>query len=107
MSYLVYVRHFLKPGAAREFDEAFERHRALLSRRAGFVSLRRLTPAAPDDQDQVVVLLEFTEEEALRAWRASEEHAAVAENYRRLWSAAPQTEFFSAATTTEAAAAQE
>ena len=93
MSYVVYVRHFLRPGAAGEFDEVFRLHRELVSKRDGFVALRRLTPAA-GHENEVVVLGEFQSEEQVRAWRASEQHVMIAEKYRSLWARDPVTEFF-------------
>jgi heme-degrading monooxygenase HmoA len=95
VSRIVYVKLFPAPGAASEFDQVFRQHHALASERDGFVSLRRLTPATAGHENEVVLMLEFRTDEQLRAWRASPEHAAVAEQYRRLWARDPVTEFFS------------
>ncbi len=94
MSYLVYVRHFLRPGAAGEFDEVFRLHRELVSKCEGFVSLRRFVPAAAGHVNEIVVLGELQGDEQLRAWRASEQHVLIAEKYRSLWARDPVTEFF-------------
>ena len=94
MSYVVYVRHFLRPGAAGEFDEVFGLHRELVSKRDGFIALRRFVPAAAGHENEIVVLGEFQTEEQLRSWRASEQHALIAEKYRSLWARDPVTEFF-------------
>jgi heme-degrading monooxygenase HmoA len=102
VSYVVYVRHFLKPDAVgRRFDDIVRLHRDLVSKQAGFVSLRRLTPAAAGHENEVVMLLEFESEQQLRAWRGSDGHAVVAEQYRSLWARDPVTEFFSTAGASE------
>jgi heme-degrading monooxygenase HmoA len=94
VSDVVLVRQFLKPGATREFDEVFREHHQLVSKRDGFVSLRWMRPAKEGQENDVVVILEFASEEQLRSWRASAEHARVAERYRTLWARDPVTEFF-------------
>jgi heme-degrading monooxygenase HmoA len=96
VSRIVYVRLFLRPEALREFEGVLSEHRAAVSARDGFLGLRRLVPESGGHPNQVVLLLDFVTEEQLRAWRASDEHAAVAAKYRRLWARDPQTEFFSA-----------
>jgi heme-degrading monooxygenase HmoA len=95
VSCVVSVRHFLAPGAARDFDEAFRRHHALVSARDGFISLRRLTPTTPGHENEVVLMLEFATIEGLVAWRATEDHAGVSARYRSLWARDPVVEFFS------------
>lgn len=96
MSCIVLVRQFLSPGATPDFSEVFERHRALASRSEGFIALRRLRPTSDGHENEVLLLLEFQTEAHLHAWRASAEHALVAERYRRLWSRDPEAEFFTA-----------
>jgi heme-degrading monooxygenase HmoA len=96
VSRIVYVRLFLRPDVLRDFDEVFGEHRAAVSARDGFLGLRQLMPEPGGHANEVVLLLEFENDEQLRAWRATEEHAAIAAKYRRLWARDPETEFFSA-----------
>jgi heme-degrading monooxygenase HmoA len=91
----VVVRQFLAPERAGEFDEVFRLHRELASKRPGFVQLRRLIPADRGHDNEVVVVMEFRSRDELLAWRSSEDHAAIAKKYRRLWAREPVVEFFS------------
>jgi heme-degrading monooxygenase HmoA len=93
---LVMVRHFLKPGAAGEFDAVFALHRQFASKQAGFLALRRFDPASGGSDDETLVLAEFQTDQDLRAWRGTENHAVIAAKYRALWTREPVTEFFDA-----------
>ena len=95
-SAIVVVRQFVLPERAGEFVEVFRLHRELAAKQPGFVSLRLLVPAHHGHEGEVVVVLEFLSSDELCAWRLSDDHAAVAEKYRRLWAREPIVEFFSA-----------
>jgi heme-degrading monooxygenase HmoA len=92
----VIVRQFLPAGRMEDFGEVFRLHRELASKRPGFVSLRRLVPTDPGHENEVVVVLEFAGIGELEAWRSSDDHAGIAEKYRRLWARDPVVEFFNA-----------
>ena len=91
---LVCVRQFLLPGREQEFGEVFRLHRQMVSERDGFVSLRRLRHAAVAQahENEVVVMLEFEDDEKLAAWRASDAHQDIAGRYRALWARDPVVE---------------
>lgn len=94
MTGFAYVIHFFNDEGLRRFPEMFAEHRRRAAKYPGFVSLRQLHPFAEIKPEGTFTMLEFSDEQLMLKWRASDDHKWVVEQYKRLWTKDPQVILF-------------
>jgi hypothetical protein len=96
MSGFAYVIHYFNDQGAKRFPELFVEHRRRAQTYQGFVSLRRLIPDGEPRPSEVTTMLEFSDQELMMKWRASQDHQWVAKQYSQFWIKDPHVVLYTA-----------
>lgn len=95
MSAFAYVKQYCTPEGLERFSDTYREHKKRAAKYPGFVSLRRLEPLAEATPGEIFSLLEFTNKDLMLAWRASDDHKWVAQEYGKHWTKPPEMLLYS------------